>query len=561
MGFNVGREDADHCLHATLTFLLYSRRARPFHSPTMPLGIIEPSSAGHVPGTQTFQNRMALQTLQRLPLPSKSPNDPLNWPDARKNVILAILCATSIPAASLNPILATNTFQLVSAFHTTFTKIAMLTGYNVLALAVASLFFSATCRVWGRRHTFLFGVVLMVIGCFWAATADSYNSMLGARIIQGIGIAPFEGLIQVVVADMYFVAQRGRAYGVVAFSYLAGVTITPIITGKLTENAGRRVPFWILGGVFLFFTFVLFLFLEETAFDRTSLDCDAEGHGVTEFSSTERRGDPEKPESQFSTLDVRLEGPLLSHIGTFSLARLSPFSGRYSEHSLLKLIVRPIILLLHPVIFWGGATTGLVTAWTVMLATVVAALFATYPHFYHPSKIGYLYAGPLIGAFIALPVAGLSSDYLVKVLTRKYQVYEAEYRILLIIPFAITAAIGLFGFGYTVDLNPAIPSMFFGFVIAAVILANVASGTYVADAYQDLSVDCFISFLVVKNTLAFGLTVAGLDWLNRVGVEKMFLICGCTQLGVCVLAIPMYLFGKVIRKWSADSSFWRKVFA
>lgn len=530
----------------------------------MPLLILEPKSDGSVvPGTQTLEDRRALETLERTPYPCRSPKDPLNWPAARKNFILAILCTTSIPAAALNPILATNTFQLVFAFHTTFTKIAMLTGYNVLALAIASLFFSATCRVYGRRHTFLFGAVLMVAGCFWAAAANSYKSMLGARLLQGIGIAPFEGLIQVVVADMYFVAQRGRAYGVVAVSYLLGVTLTPIITGKLTVEDGRRTPFWILGGVCLFLTIVLFLFLEETAFDRDAVPTEIEVHKRTPPTSINDgiHDDQEKAAPHLNLQTLSNEEPVVADSGTFALARLSPFSGRYSTDSLIKLIFRPIILLLHPAIFWGGSTTGLVTAWTVMLATVVASLFATYPHFYTPDKIGYLYTGPLIGALIALPVTGLCSDYIVTALTKKYKVYEAEYRIFLVIPFAITATIGLFGFGYTIDKNPAVPSMFFGFVIAAVICANVASGTYVADAYQNLSVDCFISFLVVKNTLAFGLTVKGLDWLNRVGVEHMFLTCGCAQLGVCVLSIPMYLFGKHIRKWSTNSSFWQKIFA
>lgn len=531
----------------------------------MPLLILEPSSRGHVPGTQTLEHRLALQMLQRTPTPSKSPQDPLNWPDARKHFILAILCAMSIPAAALNPILATNTFQYVSAFHTTFTKIAMLTGYNVLALAIGALFFSATCRVYGRRHTFLIGGLLVAAGCVWAAAADSYNSMLGARILQGIGIAPFEGLIQVVVADMYFVSQRGRAYGAVAVSYLGGAMITPIITGKLTVVDGRRTPFWILGGVSLFLTLILFLFLEETAYNREGIPGRSENNITmnSAIASTQGYGEKLGPElnTQISPNDAQEVDQSGAKIGTFSLARFSPFSGRYSDDSLIKLIIRPIVLLLHPAILWGGATTGLVTAWTVMLATVVAALFATYPRFYDPAKIGYLYAGPLIGALLGFPIAGLSSDYIVKALTRKYQIYEAEYRIFLIIPFTITAVIGLLGFGYTVQLDSAIPAMFFGFVICSVIFANVASGTYIADAYQGLAVDAFISFLVVKNTLAFGLTVSGLDWLNRVGVQKMFLICGLTQLGVCLLSIPMYLFGKVIRKWSADSSFWQKVFA
>ena len=223
------------------------------------------------------------------------------------------------------------------------------------------------------------------------------------------------------------------------------------------------------------------------------------------------------------------------------------------------LIARPYILVAHPAIFWGCATQGLIIAWVVMLATVVAALFASTPYFFDPTKIGTLYVGPLVGALIALPLAGLASDFSVKWLTNRKSIYEPEYRLFIILPFTILSAIGLFGFGYSIDLNYVIPAVFFGFVIAGVVFAIVAVSSYAADAYPEISIDCFISFLVAKNLLAFALTVQGINWLNRVGVKQMFLVCGCTQMGVCVLSIPMYIFGKRIRHWTSNSTFWQRI--
>lgn len=379
----------------------------------------------------------------------------------------------------------------------------------------------------------------MVAGSFWAAGANTYGSLVGARVLQGIGIAPFEGLIQQVVSDLYFVSQRGRAFAVVAVAYLGGNMITPIITGKLTENLGRRAPFYLIGGFTLFFTIVIFFFFEETAYNR-----------VEPESSSEQEKQP-----RITTQAIEP----INNVKTFARARLSPFSGRYSNDSLLALILRPIALIAHPAVFWGCATQGLIIAWTVMLATVVAAIFASTPYFFPPSKIGYLYTAPLIGSLIALPTAGLSSDYLVKFLTNRKKVYEPEYRIIMVIPFTLLSAIGLFGFGYSIDMPPVVPAVFFGFVIAGVIFAIVAVSSYFADAYAAISIDCFISFLLVKNLLAFALTVCGYNWLNRDGVRKMFLICGCTEMGVCALSIPMYIFGKVVRQWTARSAFWQRL--
>ena len=114
--------------------------------------IIEPKQDGSmVPGTQTLHERRAIQALKRIPEPSSSPEDPLNWPTARKHFLLGLLCCQSVTAAALNPILATNTFQLVDVYKTTFTKVAMLTGVSV-SLQVFFLVLTSSVQCPGARN-------------------------------------------------------------------------------------------------------------------------------------------------------------------------------------------------------------------------------------------------------------------------------------------------------------------------------------------------------------------------------------------------------------------------
>jgi hypothetical protein len=78
----------------------------------MPLGIIEPKSRAHVPGTaRLYDNSIvplsddaAAQQPQHLnlkhgdqevllvPQPSNNPNDPLNWPLWKRDLTLFVLC-------------------------------------------------------------------------------------------------------------------------------------------------------------------------------------------------------------------------------------------------------------------------------------------------------------------------------------------------------------------------------------------------------------------------------------------------------------------------------------
>ncbi len=60
----------------------------------------------------------------------------------------------------------------------------------------------------------LLACALITIGsCIWQATATSYSSFLGARILTGLGAAANESIMPVVVADVKFLHQRGRYLG------------------------------------------------------------------------------------------------------------------------------------------------------------------------------------------------------------------------------------------------------------------------------------------------------------------------------------------------------------
>jgi MFS family permease len=62
---------------------------------------------------------------------------------------------------------------------------------------------SATARVYGKRHSYVFGSLLLVAGSIWGAAAKDYHSLLGARIMQGFGTGPFEMLVPSSIGDMY----------------------------------------------------------------------------------------------------------------------------------------------------------------------------------------------------------------------------------------------------------------------------------------------------------------------------------------------------------------------
>ena len=124
----------------------------------------------------------------------------------KRDVIITILSVASVFATALGPILAANTLTLSLHYELPFTKIALLTGYFLLGVGVAGVLFVASARIWGKRHLFLLGTILLIASSAWGgASSSSYTSLLWARIIQGVGTAPFEALVNATVGDLYFV--------------------------------------------------------------------------------------------------------------------------------------------------------------------------------------------------------------------------------------------------------------------------------------------------------------------------------------------------------------------
>ncbi len=145
-----------------------------------------------------------------MPQPSDDPNDPLNWPLWRRDLITFILSMTAIFATALGPILAANTITLALWFRVEFARVAVLTGYFLLGVGFAGMFFVPSGRIWGKRHLFILGTLILIGTSAWGgAVGTNYNSLLWSRIIQGVGCAPFEALVNAAVGDLYFVHVSG----------------------------------------------------------------------------------------------------------------------------------------------------------------------------------------------------------------------------------------------------------------------------------------------------------------------------------------------------------------
>lgn len=96
----------------------------------------------------------------------------------------------------------------------TFTDVALLTGYHLLGVAAGGIVTVPAARVLGKRHLYLLGALVIIISSAVGGSKTDpdtdYKGLLVARVFQGIGLAPFEVLVNASVGDMYCVHVGSR---------------------------------------------------------------------------------------------------------------------------------------------------------------------------------------------------------------------------------------------------------------------------------------------------------------------------------------------------------------
>jgi hypothetical protein len=228
---------------------------------------------------------------------------------------------------------------------------------------------------------------------------------------------------------------------------------------------------------------------------------------------------------------------------------LMPFNGRKTDDFFLKLLLRPLpLLVLQPAFLWACLIQGAMIGWTVFIGVILAEFFLGYPLWWDEVQTGYAYTGAFVGALVGFVIAGALADWSARWMTRMNKgVYEPEFRIVLVIPQLVLGCMGLYGWGITIDglnknvYHPAVPLFFFGCEVAAMVIGAVASSLYIVDAYRDLAIEGFTCMIIFKNFFSFALTFKAYEWLveNQTRATPLFNALGSVQLVICLLSIPL----------------------
>ncbi|KAJ7141915.1 major facilitator superfamily domain-containing protein [Mycena crocata] len=106
-------------------------------------------------------------------------------------------------------------------------------------------FCGGLAQIFGRRIVILIAIGLFCIGSALCGAATSMGMLIGGRTVQGLGAGAITALIQIVIADLVPLKERGSFNGIMALAWGIGGGSGPVIGGSLAERGQWRWLFYL----------------------------------------------------------------------------------------------------------------------------------------------------------------------------------------------------------------------------------------------------------------------------------------------------------------------------
>lgn len=113
----------------------------------------------------------------------------------------------------------------------------------MLATAISMPIWGPGSDRWGRKRTYLTGIVVFVVGSVACALAPNMPLFIAARALQGIGAGAVSSLPFIVLGVVFLPAKRGKALGIVSSAWAISSVAGPLLGTAIVANASWRWAF------------------------------------------------------------------------------------------------------------------------------------------------------------------------------------------------------------------------------------------------------------------------------------------------------------------------------
>lgn len=353
---------------------------------------------------------------------------------------------------------------------------------------------------------------MAVIGCIIGECAQTYSTLVAARVVQGFGVGAYESLIMASIGDLFFVHERGPRVALVMFLLSTVSNGILVIAGPITAHLGWHYNFHILMPFVGLQLLLTIFFVPETTYIRKKT------YEIDETGSDQNLSALGQDEERHRHADEKLTKTTSQQAETISqvtvpparktyLQRLAVFNGIFVRDSIIKMVIAPLVILLNVAASYNVLVTGITLAWFVGMSIVASIIFSSPPYLLTPAGVGYTSTAPMVGGIIGAIFMGvLAKPQLIWMVKRNNGIYEPEFQLLGSALGSVTSIAGMVGFGYAAQNFQSIYVICFcwGLMMFGLCIITISLSGYVLDGYRQHSTELFVMNMLFKNFFYYG---------------------------------------------------------
>ena len=459
------------------------------------------------------------------PRPSRDPNDPLNWPRWQKYLNFGLVSFYAMMVFALYV-----TFELpyrfdvyilfrIDAATPTWAPMNEELGfsYEILndsyaigngTLAIGAFLLIPFALKYGRRPVYIISTAIQLAVSIWSAKLETVADLMLVNAFSCLVGALAEVIVQMTVADVFFVHERGRMNSFYLWAQNIGGNLAPVAAGYITISQGWRWVWWWCA-IFFAVALLTYIFLyEETKYshaDIEGVDASASEDPVLQSIGTssdeETKISEQKLEPMPSKGSVSAEVDRQFHLSVIdidsSIERKSYFqrlafwsSSPGPLRHFLRHSYQPFMILFTiPGVFFVSLVYGALIAMSTVQITTLSSWMAGPPYNFDAAQIGLMSLPSWIGSTLGALICGPLSDWLILLLARRnHGIYEPEMRLWVIVAFIPFVPAGIFMFGLGLNDGSSWLVVAFGYALTSfgTLPAGSLTLTYLTDAYTEV---------------------------------------------------------------------------
>lgn len=137
-------------------------------------------------------------------------------------------------------------------------------AFGLASFAAIPIFGHLTSR-WGLRNVIFIALGLFLLGSVAAALAPKMKLLVGARVLQGLGMGGITALPFAIISTQYPSQHRAKPLGLISPVFVVCGLLAPFLASQLLERATWPWVFWVNIPLVLIIGFLVFRMLPPTS--------------------------------------------------------------------------------------------------------------------------------------------------------------------------------------------------------------------------------------------------------------------------------------------------------